>query len=304
MTGPFCEQIGDDFDKLTGILSAARAALNDSPGTVSAQTLHEVAEAHRLLARVINLLVTHAEAGSESILDPKVLSRLNNMKRPVTDLQLKGRGKTVFDEFRYAILQDGRPVEVRKGIQVLGELVQVKEVDLLVQKNCSTKTLSSIITGLEAFDLRIEASLSDLELAYVGVPRITREEDIGYRGAVSMYEDGRMAAQLGAKETLKRPLALDWSSAFGIPSYESWLVEDSEGRVRPIRTLGDLVQLPIHYFGYGLERDLPIGCLDAILNRLLPVGLCFGMKLSQFNLAALDIERVEYHSFNDSNTTP
>lgn len=69
----------------------------------------------------------------------------------------------------------------------------------------------------------------------------------------------------------------------------SIIIRDSSGSLRPAATVGDQIQISICYCA-------PV-YINSLMNNLLPIGLCLGMKLSDARLTELGLTRVIFSKY-------
>jgi hypothetical protein len=138
--------------------------------------------------------------------------------------------------------------------------------------------------------------LSDAELESIGVERILLSDQIVERAHVAEFVDGAQAIRLNAREFVHHRIEdLPGINADELNRLTRIHVRESSGSVRPAATVGDLIQV-------SRSDSTPI-YTNSLMNNLLPMGLCLGMKLSDARLAELGLTRVAFSHYSYSDIT-
>lgn len=305
MTDLKLHTVSHDLGEAQAALVKATSALQSLPQVAASKAIHELIVANGALARALKTLAgdtsetpqlspdtapgTYSPAHSSVGQDRQIL--LDTLKRPISDLHLNTRAQNICDRTAFVVLSDGRPVRIQQGFSKLGELVQIQRGDLQYLRNCGEATVSHLVGTLGSFGIRFGMELSDIELESIGVERVFLSDQIVERAHVAEFADGAQAIRLNAREFVHRRIEeLPGINSDELDRLKRINIKELSGSIRPAATVGDLIQV-------SRRSSMPI-YTNSLMNNLLPMGLCLGMKLSDAGLAELGLGKVTFSHYN------
>ncbi len=175
--------------------------------------------------------------------------------------------------------------------QDLGELVQIQSGEFKSLRNSGVSTAAHIVSTLSTLNLGLGMEPSDAELESIGVERVLLSDQIVERAHVAKFADGAQAIRLNALEFVHRRIEdLPGIDPDELDRLKRINISESSGSIRPAAKVGALIQV-------SLRSSIPI-YTNSLMNNLLPMGLCLGMKLSDAGLAELGLTRVAFSHYS------